>query len=91
MLARNRNRNRNRNCAIMQFMLESIFKVSFGIKNIFVCVQDDDEPVWVDTVGWDDAECEDDETFKDILRFIDKYNITKVFSFSIYYRNTFID
>jgi hypothetical protein len=35
--------------------------------------------VWVDTVGWDDAECEDDETFKDILRFIDKYNITKVF------------
>lgn len=39
---------------------------------------DDSEPVWVDTVGWDDAECEDDETFKDILRFIDKYNITKV-------------
>ncbi len=33
----------------------------------------------MDTVGWDDAECEDDETFKDILRFIDKYNITKVF------------
>ena len=32
----------------------------------------------MDTVGWDDAECEDDETFKDILRFIDKYNITKV-------------
>ncbi len=30
-------------------------------------------------MGWDDAECEDDETFKDILRFIDKYNITKVF------------
>ncbi len=42
-------------------------------------MQDDSEPVWVDTVGWDDAECEDDETFKDILRFIDKYNITKVF------------
>ncbi len=30
-------------------------------------------------MGWDDAECEDDETFKDILRFIDKYNITQVF------------
>ena len=29
-------------------------------------------------MGWDDAECEDDETFRDILRFIDKYNITKV-------------
>jgi len=42
------------------------------------CLQDDHEPVWVDTVGWDDAECEDDETFRDILRFIDKYNITKV-------------
>jgi len=38
----------------------------------------DQEPVWVDTVGWDDAECEDEETFKDILRFIDKYEITKV-------------
>ena len=45
---------------------------------LVIYVQDDSEPVWVDTVGWDDAECEDDETFKDILRFIDKYNITKV-------------
>ncbi len=63
--------------------------------------QDDSEPVWVDTVGWDDAECEDDETFKDILRFIDKYNITKVstvhqlprlydiqLKFTIFYRDT---
>jgi len=39
---------------------------------------DDQEPVWVDTVGWDDAECEDDQTFKDILMFINKYDITKV-------------
>jgi len=39
---------------------------------------DDQEPVWVDTVGWDDVECEDDDTFKDILRFINKYDITKV-------------
>merc|ERR1712106_6415 len=39
---------------------------------------DDQEPVWVDTVGWDDAECEDEETFRDILRFINKYDITKV-------------
>ena len=38
----------------------------------------DQEPVWVDTVGWDDAECEDDQTFKDILGFINKYDITKV-------------
>ena len=29
---------------------------------------EDSGPVWVDTVGWDDAECEDEETFKDILR-----------------------
>lgn len=26
--------------------------------------------VWVDTVGWDDAELRDDNTFKDILSFI---------------------
>ena len=39
---------------------------------------DDQEPVWVDTVGWDDAECEDDQTFRDILTFINKYDITKV-------------
>ncbi len=26
--------------------------------------------VWVDTVGWDDAELRDDVTFKEILRFI---------------------
>jgi len=36
------------------------------------------EPVWVDTVGWDDAEIGDDQTFREILTFIDKYNITKV-------------
>ena len=37
----------------------------------------DNEPVWVDTVGWDDEDVEDDKTFRDILRFIDKYNITR--------------
>ena len=26
---------------------------------------------FVDTVGWDDAECDDDDTFKDILRYIE--------------------
>ena len=26
--------------------------------------------VWVDTVGWDDAELRDDNTFKEILSFI---------------------
>ena len=30
------------------------------------------EPVWVDTVGWDDAEIGDDQTFREILTFIDK-------------------
>lgn len=39
---------------------------------------EDDAPVWVDTVGWDDAECEDEETFKDILRFISDYEVTRV-------------
>ncbi len=43
-----------------------------------VLFQNDDEPVWVDAVGWDDAEVEDEETFKNILKFIDKHNITKV-------------
>ena len=32
----------------------------------------DQEPVWVDTVGWDDAEIGDDQTFREILTFIDK-------------------
>ena len=36
------------------------------------------EPVWVDTVGWDDAEIDDDQTFRDILTFIDRNNITAV-------------
>ena len=39
---------------------------------------DDAAPVWVDTVGWDDAECDDEETFKDILRFINEHDITRV-------------
>ncbi len=29
--------------------------------------------VWVDTVGWDDAELRDDLTFRDILRFIGEH------------------
>ena len=33
---------------------------------------DNQEPVWVDTVGWDDAEIGDDQTFREILTFIDK-------------------
>ena len=41
-------------------------------------IRDDQAPVWVDTVGWDDAECDDDDTFKDILRFINQYDITRV-------------
>ena len=35
-------------------------------------------PVWVDTVGWDDAECEDEDNFKEVLRFIAKNDITRV-------------
>ena len=50
---------------------------------IHCSLTDDQEPVWVDTVGWDDVECEDDDTFKDILRFINKYDITKV-SFNVW-------
>ena len=41
-------------------------------------LRDDAAPVWVDTVGWDDAECDDEETFKDILRFINDHDITRV-------------
>ena len=42
------------------------------------CLEDDREPVWVDTVGWDDANCDDEDTFKDILRFISQHEITRV-------------
>jgi len=41
-------------------------------------IREDETPVWVDTVGWDDAECDDEETFKDILRYINQYDITRV-------------
>ena len=37
-----------------------------------------DKYAWIDTVGWNDAEFEDDETFKDILRFIDDNYMTSV-------------
>ena len=38
----------------------------------------DDKVSWIDTVGWDDAEFEDDETFKNILRFIDDNYLTRI-------------
>lgn len=34
--------------------------------------------VWVDTVGWDDADLEDDSTFKDILGFINDAKLLRV-------------
>ena len=34
--------------------------------------------VWVDTVGLDDADLEDDSTFKDILRFINDNSLFNV-------------
>ena len=37
-----------------------------------------DQLAWIDTVGWDDAEFEDDETFKSILRYIDDNYLTRV-------------
>ena len=33
---------------------------------------------FVDTVGWDDADCDDDDTFKDILRYIESNNIVNI-------------
>ena len=33
---------------------------------------------FVDTVGWDDAECDDDDTFKEILRFIESNSIVNI-------------
>ncbi|XP_040569415.1 uncharacterized protein [Lepeophtheirus salmonis] len=33
---------------------------------------------WVDTVGWDDLDGDDVETFQDILKFINRYNIRLV-------------
>ena len=37
-----------------------------------------DKYAWIDTVGWNDSEFEDDETFKDILRFIDDNYMTSI-------------
>ncbi|CAB4065683.1 unnamed protein product [Lepeophtheirus salmonis] len=34
--------------------------------------------IWVDTVGWDDIDCEDADSFKEVLRFIDKNDIMNV-------------
>ena len=34
--------------------------------------------LWVDTVGWDDADLQDDTTFKDILRFIESNQLLRV-------------
>ena len=33
---------------------------------------------WIDTVGWDDKQLEDEETFKTILKFIDDNYLTKI-------------
>jgi hypothetical protein len=35
------------------------------------------EPVWVDTVGWDDADLDDENTFKSILKFINEEGLLK--------------
>lgn len=37
-----------------------------------------ENPVWVDTVGWDDADLDDDHTFKEILNFIGQNHLLKV-------------
>ena len=37
-----------------------------------------DQYAWIDTVGWSDSQFEDDETFKDILRFIDDNYMTRI-------------
>ena len=36
-----------------------------------------DDPVWVDTVGWDDADLEDENTFKNILRYLKEKNLLR--------------
>ncbi|TRY74925.1 hypothetical protein TCAL_07510 [Tigriopus californicus] len=36
------------------------------------------DPVWVDTVGWDDADLDDERTFKEILNFIGQKHLLRV-------------
>ena len=36
-----------------------------------------EDPVWVDTVGWDDADLEDENTFKNILRYLKEKNLLR--------------
>jgi len=45
-------------------------------KNIFFDIPQ--QLFFVDTVGWDDAELEDEDSFKEILRFINDHNICNI-------------
>ena len=59
-------------CGKISLQLDSIPEVTNSNK------RPNDKYAWIDTVGWNDAEFEDDETFKDILRFIDDNYMTSV-------------
>ena len=39
---------------------------------------DDQNHGWVDTVGWDDEQQDDTETFQTILRFLNRHNLTRL-------------
>ena len=46
---------------------------------IFSDQSGDSKPVWIDTVGYDDtSNIDDEETFKNILKFIQKNNLLKI-------------
>ena len=48
-------------------------------ENSFTVAGDQDKPVWIDTVGYDDTDnVDDEETFKNILKFIQQNNLMKI-------------
>ena len=47
--------------------------------NIYTNLRNPSEPVWVDTVGYDDSKnLKDEESFKEVLKFIDKHDLRDV-------------
>ena len=47
--------------------------------NIYKNLRNPSEPVWVDTVGYDDSKnLKDEESFKEVLKFIDKHDLRDV-------------
>ncbi len=46
---------------------------------VYSNLRDPTEPVWIDTVGYDDSKnLRDEDSFREVLKFIDKHNVRDV-------------